>query len=140
MKKQTFITAFLAGAVAAQAAPAAELVIAASGFDHADGQAIARIYAQGDNPMNEPRWTAHAVIHDGHATLRTELPPASYAVTVFHDENGNGRLDHNMFGLPGEPLGFSGGFSLSLTSGFPTFEKLRFELPPAGATVRIEVR
>jgi uncharacterized protein (DUF2141 family) len=69
-----------------------------------------------------------------------KLRPGSYAVVIHHDENGNGELDHNIVGLPAERLGFSGGFALSLTSGFPSFAKLRIELPAAGTTVRIVVR
>ncbi|MGB3809503.1 MAG: DUF2141 domain-containing protein [Parvibaculum sp.] len=35
------------------------------------------------------------------------LPPGRYAVIVFHDENGNGRLDMNLLGIPMEGYGFS---------------------------------
>jgi uncharacterized protein (DUF2141 family) len=37
----------------------------------------------------------------------TELPPRRYAVIVFHDENDNGRLDENGWGVPMEGYGFS---------------------------------
>jgi uncharacterized protein (DUF2141 family) len=36
-----------------------------------------------------------------------ELPPRRYAVIVFHDENDNGRLDENGWGVPTEGYGFS---------------------------------
>jgi uncharacterized protein (DUF2141 family) len=35
------------------------------------------------------------------------LPPGSYAVILFHDENENGRLDRTFWGVPVEPYGFS---------------------------------
>ncbi len=35
------------------------------------------------------------------------LPPGRYGVAVFHDENGNGRIDTNTVGLPKEGFGFS---------------------------------
>ena len=35
------------------------------------------------------------------------LAAGTYAVMVFHDENGNGELDQNFMGIPREPLGFS---------------------------------
>ena len=35
------------------------------------------------------------------------LAAGTYAVVVFHDENGNGELDPNFMGIPREPLGFS---------------------------------
>ena len=36
-----------------------------------------------------------------------DLAPARYAVAVYHDVNGNGRLDTVPPGLPTEPYGFS---------------------------------
>ena len=35
------------------------------------------------------------------------LPPGTYALGLFHDLNGNGVLDKNLFGIPKEPYGFS---------------------------------
>jgi uncharacterized protein (DUF2141 family) len=35
------------------------------------------------------------------------LKPGRYALSVFHDENGNGKLDTNLLGVPTERVGFS---------------------------------
>ena len=35
------------------------------------------------------------------------LPPGTYACAVFHDENGNKKIDKNWFGIPTEKYGFS---------------------------------
>lgn len=35
------------------------------------------------------------------------LAPGRYAVSAYHDENGNAKLDANVVGLPTEPYGFS---------------------------------
>ena len=37
----------------------------------------------------------------------TDLPLGEYALAIFHDENGNEKLDTNFLGIPKEPLGFS---------------------------------
>jgi uncharacterized protein (DUF2141 family) len=37
----------------------------------------------------------------------SNLQPGRYALILFHDENGNGRLDKNFWGVPTEPYGFS---------------------------------
>lgn len=42
---------------------------------------------------------------DVSATL--DLPAGEYAVSVFLDENGNGKLDTNVIGIPRERFGFS---------------------------------
>ncbi len=35
------------------------------------------------------------------------LPPGDYAISVFHDENKNGKMDSNFFGIPKEGVGAS---------------------------------
>ena len=35
------------------------------------------------------------------------LPAGHYAISCFHDVNGNGKLDTNLLGIPTEPYGFS---------------------------------
>lgn len=39
------------------------------------------------------------------AVVLTNLDPGSYAIILFHDENGNGKLDKNALGVPTEPSG-----------------------------------
>jgi len=36
-----------------------------------------------------------------------DLPPGVYAVKMFHDINGNDRLDTNSLGIPSEPIAFT---------------------------------
>ena len=36
-----------------------------------------------------------------------DIPVGIYAVSVFHDENDNGKLDTNSFGIPNEQFGCS---------------------------------
>jgi len=52
------------------------------------------------------------------------LPPGDYAVAVFHDENGNGTLDENVFGAPAEGYGASNN-KLHATSS-PTWDESKF--------------
>ncbi len=35
------------------------------------------------------------------------VPPGAYAVQVFHDLDGDGKLKRGLFGVPKEPVGFS---------------------------------
>lgn len=51
-----------------------------------------------------------ASAHTGKVTLNIEdLPAGEYALGVFHDANGNGKLDTNWLGIPKEKVGFSKG-------------------------------
>lgn len=54
-----------------------------------------------------------------------DLPPGSYAVALFHDENDNGRLDKR-FGIPTEGFGFSN--NPHLWFGPPSFKAARVAL------------
>ena len=112
---------------AAADVPGEDIIVHVNGFTHARGQAIANLFREGDDVFGKPYVRVVANIQQNTATLVfPSLPQGSYAVTVFHDANGNNDLDHNFLRFPAEPLGFSNGFKLSLFSGMPSFEKLRF--------------
>ena len=50
-----------------------------------------------------------------------DLPKGKYAVSVYQDNNGNGQLDKNIFGIPKEKYGFSN------NSDRPDFRKCLFD-------------
>lgn len=105
----------------------AALVVQSTGFENSSGHAIGKLFAAGDNVVGPGRWQLITTITEGKATFRfADVPPGNYAVVVFHDENDNGRIDHNWLRMPSEALGFSNGFVPSLLAGMPTFEKLQF--------------
>jgi len=51
------------------------------------------------------------------------IPPGEYAISVIHDENENGELDSNLFGIPKEGFGF--GNDAMGTFGPPAFDKAK---------------
>ena len=65
------------------------------------------------------------------------LPAGRYALSVYVDRNGNGKLDRGMFGIPSEPYGFSqGGGSM----GPPDFGDAAVELTETDVTIPIKLR
>lgn len=52
------------------------------------------------------------------------VPVGAYAISIIHDENENGELDSNFFGIPKEGFGFSN--DAMGTFGPPSFEKASF--------------
>jgi outer membrane protein len=54
-----------------------------------------------------------------------DLASGEYALVIFQDENGNGRLDKNFIGIPSEPLGFSNRY---WPQGPPAFTRAAFKL------------
>lgn len=119
------------------------LSIKVSGFKHERGHAIASLFREGDEVLNLNKTyrRAEVEIHDGKASIEfPDLAYGTYAVSVYHDENSNGALDHNLFHFPAEPLGFSNQFQIGLTSGMPTFEKMKFQFSPDVGVVEIAVK
>jgi uncharacterized protein (DUF2141 family) len=54
------------------------------------------------------------------------IPQGTYAVMVFHDENGNGKLDKNMVGIPKEGYGASNNAAKKMHA--PVFVEAKFSL------------
>lgn len=61
----------------------------------------------------------------GTMTLNLEdIPFGTYAISLYHDRNGNGKLDSNWMRIPKEPYGFSR--NAAATFGPPKFQKAAF--------------
>jgi uncharacterized protein (DUF2141 family) len=54
-----------------------------------------------------------------------DLKPGTYAVLITHDENGNGKLDTNVMGMPLEGYGFSNNPQVMRK---PTWDEARFDI------------
>ncbi|GAB2560929.1 DUF2141 domain-containing protein [Spirosoma aerophilum] len=65
------------------------------------------------------------------------VEPGEYAIAVYHDENGNGKMDTRMFGIPKEPYGFSNNFRPKMSA--PKFSDCGFSVSENGKTVRIKL-
>lgn len=63
------------------------------------------------------------------------LSKGDYALSVFHDENKNGKLDTNFLGIPKEGFAFSS--NPTIYFGPPTFEKAKFQIE-MNRTIKLE--
>ena len=70
-----------------------------------------------------------------HLRIETDLPPGIYAVTVYEDLNGNHKLDHNLIGVPREPVGVSN--HPPVRFGPPHFNECSFRLGNTAQTITI---
>lgn len=55
-----------------------------------------------------------------------DLPEGEYALAIFHDENGNDKLDTNWLGIPKEKVAFSN--AKMKTFGPPAFKECAFKV------------
>jgi uncharacterized protein (DUF2141 family) len=80
-----------------------------------------------------------AQIHDGSATcLFLNVSPGSYAVAVYHDENGNGRLDRGFLGIPKEGVGISNEAQGSW--GAPNYDQAKFVVEAEEERIVVRIR
>ena len=112
-----------------------------TGFKNDRGTAhVALFLDAGGWPDEEGRVFATAVvpISDGGASaVFEEVSAGPFAVSVFHDVDGNGELDSDMLGIPSEGYGFSR--DARDLFGPPSFEEARISLA-AGETKQITIQ
>ena len=66
------------------------------------------------------------------------LPPGTYAVGAFHDENANDHLDTNVLGLPVEGYALSNGVRAVMAK--PTFQQAAFAVGNGDRPVGLHIR
>ena len=75
------------------------------------GQVLCFLYSSANGfPKNEGKAILHSrspITNDQANCTFIGIQPGTYAVSVFHDENSNGRLDTNFLGIPREGVGAS---------------------------------
>ena len=67
-----------------------------------------------------------------------DVAPGDYAVSEFHDENGDGKLDRNFIGIPKEGVGASNDAAGHM--GPPKFDDARFRFNGGFAVMTIHTR
>jgi uncharacterized protein (DUF2141 family) len=79
------------------------------GLRNDKGQVLCALFSSAaDFPKNGDTAIEHAKSGISHGQAVCEFPgvaPGRYAVSVFHDENSNGKMDTNLVGIPREVVG-----------------------------------
>ena len=134
MKRVLLATAVFGFATAAEAAT---LVIRATGVQSSDGMLYVGICDRSFEEATCP-YRDRAKARAGTVEFRVpNVKPGSYAIAVFHDLNGNTKLDRNFIGLPSEPYGFSNDVG---RRGIPSFEGALVPVKEPSTSVTVTVR
>lgn len=137
-------TALFAAAAAAliavgAAARAGDLTVEVQGIKSAQGEIAVGLFDQADQ---FPKQVAHGLrlvaTKDSVVAVFKDLKPGTYAISAYHDENDNKKLDRGLFGIPKEPYGFSQ--EARGEGGPPQFRDAQFEVPADGGRVLIKLR
>lgn len=120
-------------------AQAASVDVALNGARSSSGQfQVALVDADGYDGKAKP--VAGRMLAPVGETTRIsfdDVAPGRYAVMVTHDENGNGRLDTNIVGMPVEGYGFSNNPNVMRK---PTFEEAAFDVADDNVSIDITIR
>ena len=90
-------------------AGAADLVLEIDGAQSGKGRIVATLFDTKTSFLKRPSQEQRVdVSPDGRAQIVfDDLAPGDYAVSIFHDEDGDDQLDTGLFGIPTETVGFS---------------------------------
>lgn len=125
-----------AAAAQGQAAPDT-LAVTVTGLHSAKGKLVACLWKEkpGFPSCGKSRTARRLVLPVNGTTMSLEFPdvaPGHYAVTVEHDENGDGKSGRNFIGMPTEGVGVSNN-----PGGMPGWEK---SLVPLSGPVTLTIR
>ena len=106
------------------------LIVNISGFPSSEGFAMVALHDSEESYKGEATAaiakTQVKVVDQKAQAIFGNLAYGGYGVSIFHDENANGKMDKNAMGIPKEAYGFSNnakGFF-----GKPDYAKVKFEL------------
>ena len=128
--------AALPGVSRAQNASQADgIKVEVTGFRNDNGQLGCSLW---NGPTGFPRDDSHILKHvwapiknaRGECVFAGPFPAGDYAVTLFHDENKNGKFDSNMIGYPLEGYGFSNNVVPRFSA--PGFDDCKFHYDGSG--------
>ena len=120
---------------------AVTLTVTVLGLQSEEGEVALALFGTAEDFKNRTRAVATDRIppeKDGVVWRIEGLRPGRYALAVYHDLNGNGKLDRTTLGPPDEPYGFSN--NARGTFGPPKFDAAAIELGPADRAIEIQLR
>ena len=137
LKALTF--GLVASALILSAAQAARVTVTIDGIHSTDGVILVALFDSADTFL-------HKVVNGQSATAQIpaitlvfeNVQPGRYALSAFHDRNGNGKLDSGAFGIPKEPFGFSR--DARAPFGPPSFDDAAFDVPAEGLALVIHLK
>jgi uncharacterized protein (DUF2141 family) len=117
------------------------LVVNVNGIRNAKGKVVIGLWKSKDGfPKDASKALNVATVEIANGTATAvfrDLPHGDYAVATYHDENNNGKMDSNLFGVPTEGVGTSN----DAHSGFsaPSFEQCRFSVSEPEKVISINM-
>lgn len=116
--------------------------VVASGMEHNEGQVLVALFVSKEGfPSHIEQATQRGVAHMDSSTATFTFDPVlpgEYAISVLHDEDGNGEMKTAMFGRPAEGWGVSN--NAKGRFGPPKFKNAKFAANQDSVTVELQLR
>jgi uncharacterized protein (DUF2141 family) len=135
MIRTTIVSVSTLAAMLASAS-AAELSVTLTKVEDRGGKLY--ISVQSEEQYMQNTGTAGTITEDieaGEMSFSFDVPPGDYAVSVWHDFNGNGQFDMGENGMPVDGWAVSGGTHM----GEPTFDDARVSVGEQGADISLSM-
>jgi uncharacterized protein (DUF2141 family) len=120
----------------------ADVTVKVTGFKNQTGPALVYLWKQTDvfpKETDKAFKTESTKIEGTSVTVVfKDIEPGTYAISVTHDENNNGKMDTGFMGKPKEGYGASNNPKNKLSA--PSFDQCKFTLDASGKTIDIEMR
>ena len=117
------------------------IIVTIDGLHSAQGNVFVGLYATPSKFLNGNQSDAIRKVRASTAPITVSfdnLPPGTYAVGAYHDENGNDHLDTNLLGLPVEGYALSNGVRAVMSK--PTFQQAAFTVGTGDKPVSLHIR
>ncbi len=118
------------------------LRVEVTGLRNGNGDVCCNLFSRDDDfPYNSDLRAIKVnarIVGEGATCEFTGVAPGIYAITVFHDENSNGKFDRDWLGLPEEGYGFSNDAPAHLHA--PSFEAASFVVGTGDTEISIHMR
>ncbi|MEQ9468110.1 MAG: DUF2141 domain-containing protein [Ekhidna sp.] len=140
MKKVKKLSTFLLllAALCSNAQQSCELVVKVENIKTQKGSIMIAVYDHQDRFLSKEILSDGKIINKDVVEFSFKgLGEGFYAISIFQDENGNGKLDSNFMGIPTEPYAFSN--NAKGMFGPPSFEDCRFEVAQGGNEIVIRL-
>ena len=123
----------------AQSRERATIILKVTGFHSEKGQVKIAVFNAPEKWPKDPAYSSTIDVTSPTVTWKiNDVPFGDYAIAIFHDENGNGKMDKNLLGIPVEAYGFSN--NQRVTFGPPQWEAVKFTVRSSVKDVSIEVK
>ncbi len=118
-----------------------KLEVRITGFRNSNGKVSVNLFNKADgfpdDPLKSFGWKTVKVLPDTVVIAFEDLPYGSYAVSVLHDENSNGKMEKNFLGIPREGFAFSNNYTPRIKS--PSFNDAMIELKKPVLTSELKI-